>query len=59
MSQNHSTADGIPGRDQINNPMLNTLGQYHGNSPWFYKFRAQIGIRDLARTILRAYVTSP
>ena len=26
MSQNHSTAHGIPGRDQIDNPALNTMG---------------------------------
>ena len=55
MSQNHSTADGIPGRDQIDNPTLNTIGQYHGNVPWFYKFRAQIGIRYLVLTFLRTY----
>ena len=59
MSQNHTTSDGIPGRDQIDNPALNTMGQYHGNVPWFPKFRAQMTIRDLARTFPRAYATSP
>ena len=59
MSQNHSTADGIPGRDQIDNLELNTVGQYHGNVPWFYKFRAQIGIRYFARTFPHTYATSP
>ena len=59
MSQNHSTTNGIPGRDQIDNQALNTLGQYHGNAPWFYKIRAQLCIHDLARTFPRAYGTSP
>ena len=59
MSQNHTTSDGIPGRDQIDNPTLNTMGQYHGSNPWFYTFRAQLGIHDLARTFPRAYATSP
>ena len=59
MSQNHSTADGIPGRDQIDNQVLNTLGQYHGNVPCFPKFRVQIGIRYLSRTFPRAYATYP
>ena len=58
MSQNHTTSDGIPGRNQIDNPALNIIGQYHGNAPWFYKNRVQIGIRDLARTFPRAYATS-
>ena len=57
MSQNHATTDGILGRDQFDNPTLNTGGQYHGNAPWFYKFRAQIGIRYLARTFPRIYAT--
>ena len=59
MSQNHTTSDGILGRDQIDNPALNTLDQYHGNAPWFSNFGAQRGIRDLARTFPRAYATSP
>ena len=59
MSQNHTNFDGIPGRDQIDNLVLNTVGQYYGNVPWFYKFRAQIGIRDLARNFPHAYATSP
>ena len=59
MSQNHTTSDGIPGRDQIDNPTLNTMGQYHGKVPWFYKFRAQLGIRDLTHNFPRAYATSP
>ena len=59
MSQNHTTSNGIPGRDQIDNPTLNTMGQYHGNTPWYSKFRAQMTIRDLARTFRRAYATSP
>ena len=59
MRQNHTTSDGIPGRDQIDNPALNTMGQYHGKAPWFYKFRAQLGIRDLEQSFPRAYVTSP
>ena len=59
MSQNHTTSNGIPGWDQIDIQVLNTMGQYHGKNPWFYKFRAQLGIRDLARTFLRAYATSP
>ena len=57
MSQNHSTADGIPRRDQIDNPALNIVGQYHGHVPWFYKFRAQIGIRYLVHTFTRTYAT--
>ena len=59
MSQNHSTTDGIPVWDQIDNPTLNTVGQYHGNVPWFYKFRAQIGIHYLVRTFPRTYATLP
>ena len=59
MSQDHIASDGIPGQDQIDNPALNTMGQYHGSNPWFYKFRAQLSIRDLARTFPRAYATSP
>ena len=59
MSQNHTTSDGIPGRDQIYNLALNTVGQYHGNVSWFYKFRAQIGIRYLVRTFPHTYATSP
>ena len=59
MSQNHTTSDGIPGRDQIDNQALNTMGQYHGNTPWYSKFGAQKGIRDLACNFLRAYATSP
>ena len=59
MSQNHTTSDGIPGRDQIDNQALNNLGQYHGNVPWFPKFRAQMGIHDLVHTFPRAYATSP
>ena len=59
MSQNHSTGDGIPGRDQIDNPALNTMGQYHGSNPWFYTFIVQLSIRNLARTFPRAYATSP
>ena len=59
MSQNHTTSDGIPGWDQIDNQALNKMGQYHGNTPWYSKFGAQKGIRDLARTFPRAYATSP
>ena len=59
MSQNHTTSDGIPRRDQIDIPVLNTMGQYHGNTLWYSKFGAQKGIRDLARTFPRAYDTSP
>ena len=59
MSQNHTTSNGIPGRDQIDIQALCTKGQYHGKNPWFYKFRVQLGIRDLARTFPRAYATSP
>ena len=59
MSQNHTTSDGIPGRDQIDNPVLNTMDQYHGNAPWYSNFGAQKGIRDLACTFLRTYATSP
>ena len=59
MIQNHSTSDGIPGWDQIDNPVLNIMGQYHGYVPWFYKFRAQIGIHYLVRTFPRTYTTSP
>ena len=59
MSQNHTTSDGIPGQDQIDNQALNTMGQYHGNTPWYSKFRAQKGICYLARTFPRAYATSP
>ena len=59
MSQNHSTTDGIPGQDQIDNQALNTLDQYHGNAPWFYKNRAQIGIHDFVRSFPRTYATSP
>ena len=59
MSQNHTTSDGIPGGDQIDNQALNTMGQYHGKNPWFYKFRVQLGIHDLARTFPCTYATSP
>ena len=59
MSQNHTTSDGIPGRDQIDNTTLNTMGQYHGYVPWFYKFRVQIGIHYLVRTFPRTYATFP
>ena len=57
MIQNHSTADGIPGQDQIDSLTLNNVCQYHGKFPWIYKFRAQIGIRYLARTFPHAYAT--
>ena len=46
MSQNHIISNGIPRRDQIDNPALNTMGQYHGKAPWYHTFRAQKGIRD-------------
>ena len=59
MSQNHITSDGIPGRDHIDNPTLNTMGQYHGKAPWYSNFGAQKRIRDLGRTYLRAYATWP
>ena len=59
MSQNHSTSDGIPGWNQIDNPALNTVGQYHGHVPWFYKFKAKIGIRYMVRTFTRTYATFP
>ena len=59
MSQNHITSDGFPGWDQIDNPSLNTMVQYHGNAPWYHNFRAQKGIRDLERSLLRIYATSP
>ena len=59
MSQNHLTANGIPGWDQIDNPVLNTVGQYHGHVPWFYKFRARIGIRYLVHNFMRTYATFP
>ena len=35
MSQNHTTTNGIPERDQIDIPALNKMGQYHGNTPEF------------------------
>ena len=54
-SQNHSTADRNPIRDQ----MLNTVGQNHGKDPWFCKFRVQIGIRDLKHEFTHAYATYP
>ena len=57
MSQNHSTTDGIPGWNQIDSPALNTVCQYHGKFPWFYEFRAQIGIHYLVRTFPRTYAT--
>ena len=59
MSQNHTTSNGIPGRDQLDIQALNTMGQYHGKNPWIYNFRAQLGIRDLVRTFPRTYTTSP
>ena len=59
MTQNHTTSDGIPGRDQIDIPALNTMDQYHGKFPRFYEFRAQIGIHYLVRTFPRTYATSP
>ena len=59
MSQNHTTSDGIPGRDQVDNPVLNTMGQYHGNAPWYSNFGAQKGICDLARTFTPACATYP
>ena len=58
MSQNHITSNGIPGRDHIGEPSFNTMGQYHGSYPWFYKFRALFPIRDLARYFPCAYATS-
>ena len=59
MSQNHTTSNGIPGWDQIDIQALNTMGQYHGKNPSVYIFRAQLGIRDLARTFPRTYAASP
>ena len=59
MSQNHITSDGIPGRDHIDNPALNTVCQNHGNAPWYYNFGAQKGIRDLGCNYPRAYATWP
>ena len=47
MGQNHITSNGIPGRGHIDESLLNTMGQYHGNAPWYHNFRAQKGIRDL------------
>ena len=57
MSQNHLTANGIIAWDQIDNPTFNTVGQYHGNAPWFYTFGAQTVIHDLGRTYPRIYAT--
>ena len=57
MSQNHTNSNGIPRWDQLDIQALNTMGQYHGKNPWFYIFRAQLGIRDLARTFPRVYAT--
>ena len=59
MSQKHSTTNGIPGRDQIDIPALNTMGQYHGNTPWYYKFGVQKGIRYLSHTFPRTYAAYP
>ena len=59
MSQNHTTSNGILGWDQLDIQALNTMGQYHGKNPWIYNFRAQLGIRNLARTFSRAYATYP
>ena len=59
MSQNHTTSNGILGRDQINHIALNTVSQNHGNAPWYSKFGAQKVIRDLVHTFPRAYATSP
>ena len=53
MSKNHTTSSGILGRNQINHTTLNTMCQNHGNAPWYYKFGAQKGIRDLGRTYCR------
>ena len=58
MSQNHTTSNGIPRRDQLDIQALNTMGQYHGKNPWIYNFRAQLGIHDLARTFPCTYATS-
>ena len=58
MSQNHITSDGIPGRDHIDNPSLNTMGQYHGKAPWYSNFGVQKPIRDFECTFPRAYATS-
>ena len=59
MSQNHTTSDGILGQNQINHTALNTVCQNHGNAPWYYKFGAQKGIRDLGCTYPHAYATWP
>ena len=59
MSQNHTTFDGIPGWDQIDNQALNTMGQYHGNTPWYSKFGVQKGIRDFEHAYPHVYATSP
>ena len=59
MSQNHTTSNGIPGRDSLDIQALNTMGQYHGSNPLFYTFRVQLGICDLTRAFLRTYATSP
>ena len=39
MSQNHTTSNGILGRNQINHTALNTVCQIHGNAPWHVIFR--------------------
>ena len=41
MSQNHYVADGILGRNQIDDMVLNVVGLYHGISPWYYFFGAK------------------
>ena len=42
MSQNHTTSNGIPGWDQIDNPALNTVGKYHGNAPRYWRVYATL-----------------
>lgn len=57
MSQNHTTSDGILGRNQINHTVLNNMCQNHGNVPWYCNFGVQKGIRDLGRANPHTYAT--
>ena len=58
MSQNHISSDGIPGRDQIDNPTLNTMGQYHGSNPWFSHLERNLPYMT-CQVLLRVHTRRP
>ena len=57
MDQNNTISPKLSGRGQLGGSLPNTMGQYHGDAPWYHNFRAQKGIRDFERSLPRVYAT--